>query len=142
MPPRPAAVLGVHASANGLDFARNPAFGHVGQAFIAEFGDQAPSTGKVLSPVGAKVVRVDVTTGVVEDFAVNRGHVQAPASWTGGGGLERPVAARFGPDGTALYIVDFGVFTVDGDRFMPHQGTGVLWRIMPASTADQARGRS
>src|SRR3712207_7832861 len=45
-PPRPAAVLGVHSSSNGLDFSRSTAFGHVGQAFIAEFGDQAPDTGK------------------------------------------------------------------------------------------------
>jgi hypothetical protein len=84
---------------------------------------------------------VDVANGVVEDFAVNRGTVQGPASWTGGGGLERPVAARFDPDGTRLYIVDFGVFTVDGNRFTPHPGTGVLWRITPASTADQAEAR-
>jgi glucose/arabinose dehydrogenase len=140
-PPRPAAILGVHASANGLDFARNPGFGHVGQAFVAEFGDQAPSTGKVLSPVGAKVVRVDVASGVVEEFAVNRGAVQGPASRIGGGGLERPVAARFDPAGTALYVVDFGVFTVDGDRFTPYPGTGVLWRITRSSTADQAAGR-
>jgi glucose/arabinose dehydrogenase len=140
-PPRPAAVFGVHASANGLDFARNPTFGHVGQAFVAEFGDQAPSTGKVLSPVGAKVVRVDVASGVVEDFAVNRGPVQGPASWTGGGGLERPVAVRFDPAGTALYVVDFGVLTVEGDQFKPHPKTGVLWRITPTSTPDDVGAR-
>jgi glucose/arabinose dehydrogenase len=128
-PPRPAAVLGVHASADGFDFSRNPAFGHVGQAFIAEFGDMAANTGKVLSPVGAKVVRVDVGTGVVEDFAVNRGPTHGPASWLGGGGLERPVAARFDPGGTALYVVDFGVLLVRGGQAVPQPRTGVLWRV-------------
>lgn len=128
-PPKPAAVLGVHASADGFDFARNPAFGHVGQAFVAEFGDQAPATGKVWSPVGAKVVRVDPATGVVEDFAVNRGAVNGPASWLGAGGLERPVAARFDPAGEALYVVDFGVLTVQGKEFDARPETGVLWRI-------------
>ena len=44
------------------------------------------------------------------------------------------MAARFDPDGTALYVVDFGVFTVDGERFVPHPETGVLWRITPASS--------
>jgi hypothetical protein len=99
---RSAAVLEVHTSANGFDFSRNPTFGHLGHAFIAEFGDQAPATGKVWSPVGAKVVRVDPATGTVEDFAVNRGAVSGPASWLKSGGLERPVAARFDPAGEAL----------------------------------------
>ena len=52
LPPKPAALFGVHSSANGFDFSRNPAFGHVGQAFVALFGDQAPVVGKVLQPVG------------------------------------------------------------------------------------------
>jgi glucose/arabinose dehydrogenase len=131
-PPRPAAVLGVHSSSNGFDFSRNPAFGHVGEAFVAQFGDMAPEVGKVMAPVGFKVVRVDVESGVVRDFAVNRGAVNGPASRIGGGGLERPVAARFDPAGTALYIVDFGVMTVGPRGPQPHRGTGVLWRITRA----------
>ena len=127
-PPAPAAVLGVHASANGLDFSRSAAFGHVGEAFVALFGDMAPKVGKVLSPVGFKVVRVNVATGVTEDFATNRGKTNGPASWLGGAGLERPVAVRFDPAGTALYVVDFGVMTI-GEQTRPVPGTGVLWRI-------------
>jgi glucose/arabinose dehydrogenase len=127
-PPAPAALLGVHASANGLDFSRSAAFGHVGEAFIALFGDMAPGVGKVLSPVGFKVVRVNVSTGVVEDFAVNHGKTNGPASWLGSTGLERPVAARFDPSATALYVVDFGVMTI-GAQPRPVPGTGVLWRI-------------
>lgn len=128
-PPRPAAVLGVHASSNGFDFSRSAAFGHVGEAFIAEFGDQAPATGKSLHPVGFRVIRVDPGSGRIEDFAVNRSDQHGPASKIGGGGLERPIAARFDPAGTALYVVDFGVLLQAKKGSMPQQGTGVLWKI-------------
>src|SRR5581483_5184210 len=111
-PPEPAAMFGVHSAATGFDFSRNADFGYVGQAFVAQFGNQSPAAGKVLSPVGFKVVRVDVATGVIEDFAVNKGRSNGPASKLGGGGLERPVAARFDPAGRALYVVDFGVMTL------------------------------
>lgn len=129
-PPKPAALLGVHSSSNGLDFARNAAFGYSGEAFIAQFGDLAPVAGKVLGPVGYKVVRVDVTTGEVKDFAVNRGSQNGPASRVGGGGLERPLDARFNPAGDALYVVDFGVMTTTEAGVLPQRQTGVLWRIM------------
>lgn len=128
-PPRPVAVLGVHASANGFDFSRSIGFGYAGQAFIAEFGDQAPTTGKVLHPIGFRVVRVDVTNGHIEQFAVNKGEMNGPASKIGGGGFERPVAARFDPSGNALYVVDFGVLLEGPQGAKPQPGTGVLWRI-------------
>lgn len=140
-PPEPAAVLAVHSSSNGFDFSHNSAFGYVGHAFIAQFGDQSPTSGKVLGPVGFKIVRVDVETGVVEEFAVNKGKANGPASKIGGGGLERPVAARFSPDGSSLYIVDFGVMTVgQGGKVRqpwagseaasePRKATGVVWKI-------------
>jgi glucose/arabinose dehydrogenase len=127
-PPQPTAVLGVHASANGFDFSRSPAFGHIGEAFIAEFGDQAPETGKVLAPIGFRVVRVNVATGMISDFAANRGPTNGPASWLDSGGLERPIAARFDPKGEALYVVDFGVMTM-GKNPEPRKETGVIWRI-------------
>jgi glucose/arabinose dehydrogenase len=131
-PPAPAATLAVHGSSDGFDFSRTAAFGWVGQAFVAQFGDQAPGVGKVLGPVGFKVVRVDIANGVVTDFAVNGGTRNGPASLVGGGGLERPIAARFTPDGSALYVVDFGVLGMRGSRSVPHAGTGVLWRIARA----------
>ena len=146
-PPKPVAVLGVHSSSNMFDFSRSPLFGHVGEAFIAQFGDLSPTAGKVLAPVGFKVVRVNVENGLVEDFAVNRGRVNGPASKIGGGGLERPIAARFSPGGSALYIVDFGVMTLgQGGKVRlpwtqnkvtlePRRGTGALWKITRSSTA-------
>jgi glucose/arabinose dehydrogenase len=137
-PPRPAAVLPVHASANGFDFSRAPAFGHAGQAFVALFGDQAPVVGKAWAPVGFKVVRVDVATGVAHDFAVNRGRRNGPASWLRRGGLERPVAARFDPPGTTLYVVDFGVMTMTSKGSEPRPETGALWRITRTATAAAA----
>lgn len=140
-PPTPTAVLGVRFSSDGFDFSRNPAFGRLGQAFVAQFGDQAPQVGKVVASVGFKVVCVDVHTGVIEKFAVNKGKENGPASKIGGGGLERPVAARFDPTGSSLYVVDFGVITFGpGGKVRepwtkpqataePRKGTGVLWRI-------------
>ncbi|MBI1910768.1 MAG: glucose dehydrogenase [Deltaproteobacteria bacterium] len=128
-PPRPVAIFPVHSSSNGLDFSRNPAFGHAGEAFVAQLGDEAPTTGKVLAPVGFKVVRVNVRTGIINEFAVNKGKQNGPASWLGTGGLERPIAARFSPDGNALYVVDFGVLLQSKKGAEPKTETGVLWKI-------------
>jgi hypothetical protein len=36
-----------------FDFFRSPLFGHVGEAFIAQFGDLSPRAGKVLAPLVA-----------------------------------------------------------------------------------------
>jgi glucose/arabinose dehydrogenase len=128
-PPPPVARFGCHSSADGFDFSRSEAFGHVGDAFVALFGDQTPATGKIVAPSGFKVVRVDVEHGLVHDFAVNRGRTNGPASWLDEQGLERPVAARFDRDGAALYVVDFGVLVQHGAKADARPGTGVLWRI-------------
>jgi glucose/arabinose dehydrogenase len=135
-PPPPAAVFPVHCSANGLDFSRAAAFGHVGQAFVALFGDETPATGKLLAPVGFKVVRVDVATGEIQDFAVNRGDANGPASKLGTRGLERPVAVRFDPSGRALWVVDFGVLRHGDAGARPVRRTGVLWRIARAGASE------
>jgi glucose/arabinose dehydrogenase len=131
-PPKPAAILGVHSSSDGFDFSRGDAFGFKGEAFVAQFGDQAPITGKVVAPVGFKVVRVNVSNGVIEDFATNPGKTNGPASRLRSGGLERPVAARFDRTGAILYIVDFGVLAMSERGAAPQQGTGVLWRVTRA----------
>ena len=127
-PPRPVARLGVHSSSNGIDFSINNSFGYVGQAFIAQFGDMAPNVGKVMDPVGFKVVRVDIETGIVEDFAVNKVPKNKPASLLKSGGLERPVSVQFNPSGDALYIVDFGIL-LTGKETIPLKKTGVIWKI-------------
>jgi glucose/arabinose dehydrogenase len=133
-PPKPAAWFGVHSSSDGLDFSRSPEFGYQGDAFVAQFGDMSPGVGKLLAPVGFKVVRVETNGGIVHDFAVNRGKSNGPGSLLGTGGLERPVACRFDPTGRALYVVDFGVLTEDSQgNPHPRQGTGTLWRITRAA---------
>ena len=128
-PPQPVARFGVHASADGLDFSRSEGFGYVGNAFVALFGDQAPAVGKTLHPVGFRIVRVDTERGMIEDFAVNKDAKNGPASKLGSGGLERPVAVRFSPNGDSLYVIDFGVLIQDKQGSKPQQGTGAIWRI-------------
>lgn len=128
-PPKPIAVLGVHSSSNGMDFSTSNVFGFRGKAFIAQLGDMAPNVGKVLGPVGFKVVMVDAEKGVVEDFAVNKGKKNGPASLLKKGGLERPVAVRFHPDGRSLYVVDFGIIDTSGKGTVSRKGTGVIWKI-------------
>ncbi|WP_460892003.1 PQQ-dependent sugar dehydrogenase [Rufibacter soli] len=132
-PPKPAAILGVHSSSNGLDFSRNAGFGHVGEAFIAQFGDMAPNVGRIYGPVGFKVVRVNPSTGVIEDFAVNKSKTNGPASEMKTGGLERPIAVKFDPTGTALYVVDFGIMPMTEQGPAPKQETGVVWKITKTS---------
>jgi glucose/arabinose dehydrogenase len=128
-PQQPVALFACHSSSDGIDFSRSDKFGHVGEAFVAQFGDQAPVTGKVLGAVGFKVVRVDVSNGVIEEFAINAGKKNGPASMLKTGGLERPLSVRFSPDGSALYIIDFGVLMMNEKGATPLKGTGVLWRV-------------
>jgi glucose/arabinose dehydrogenase len=128
-PPQPAAIFGVHSSSNGIDFSNSDVFGFKGQAFVAQFGDMAPESGKTLFPVGFKVVRVDVATGVIRDFAVNKGKRNGPATFLKKGGLERPVSVRFHPASNALYVVDFGIMKVTEQGPQPQMNTGMIWRI-------------
>jgi glucose/arabinose dehydrogenase len=128
-PPKPFVTFEPHAGANGFAFSPDDAFGFAGDAFVALFGDLAPiTTARLLSPVGFKVVRVDMENRTVEDFAVNR--IQGPASKLPHEGFERPSHCAFGPDG-ALYVVDFGEIEiapeVGGVRVQA--GSGTLWRI-------------
>jgi glucose/arabinose dehydrogenase len=128
-PPRPTAALGVHSSSNGMAFSPGAAFGYERQVFIAQFGDMAPNVGKVMNPVGFKVVRVNVETGVIYDFAVNKGKHNGPATWLDSGGLERPIDVAFNPADNALYIVDFGILQMTDEGSRPLKNTGVIWKV-------------
>ena len=51
-------------------------------------------------------------------------------------GPRRPIDVRFTPAGDALYVVDFGVLTIDSmlkPMSIPH--SGVIWRLQPADAA-------
>ncbi|MGQ9681665.1 MAG: PQQ-dependent sugar dehydrogenase [Anaerolineae bacterium] len=127
-PPQPVVGLGLHVSPCKFDFCRSPAFGSMGQAFVPEFGAilSAPERLVPQPTVGRRVVQVDVDNGTVADLAVNRDRL--PASQTGSGGLERPIQARFGPDG-ALYVVDFGPLELTEQGWEAPAGGGVIWRM-------------
>jgi glucose/arabinose dehydrogenase len=131
-PPKPLASFQTHAAANGFAFSPNPEFGFEGDAFVACFGDLAPITTitKAVTPAGFKVVRVDMQTGQIFDFAVNK--MTGPASKLPHEGFERPSHCQFGPDGS-LYVVDFGIIHIAPERGAIRQqmGTGSLWRIRP-----------
>lgn len=131
-PPHALVPLGVHSASNLFDVSRSKDFGHEGDLFIAQFGDMAPNVGKVMAPVGFQVVRVHPKDATIHTFAVNKPQGEktyGPASYLNAGGLERPNAAKFSPDGNALYIVDFGVMTMGPKGANPRKQTGVIWRI-------------
>jgi glucose/arabinose dehydrogenase len=129
-PPKPITSFQTHVAANGFDFCRDPRFGFQGDAFVACFGDLAPITTitKAVTPAGFKVLRVDMKTHQVVDFAVNK--MTGPASKLPHSGFERPSHCQFGPDG-ALYVVDFGIIHIAPEAGAIRQqiGTGSLWRI-------------
>ncbi|HVK84609.1 MAG TPA: PQQ-dependent sugar dehydrogenase [Kofleriaceae bacterium] len=128
-PPEPTIYFPVHSCATGFDFSRDPAFGHVGEGFVALFGDMAPNVGKVLHPVGFAVMKVNPESGELEFFARNHADEPGPGSKRENHGFERPVAARFDPSGKALYVVDFGVMQMSDRGANPIARTGKLWRI-------------
>lgn len=134
IPPKPVAVFGVHSASNGIDFCRNESFGYMGEAFVAQFGDMAPDVGRIYGPVGFKVVRVNIKTGVVREFAVNKGRINGPASENKGGGLERPTDVKFDRTGSNLYIVDFGIMPVTEKGPAPKKETGVIWKVSRSET--------
>lgn len=123
-PPKLFASFAAHSAIMGFDFNDNPAFAPVGDAFIAEFGSEAPTTtgGKPAPKVGHRVSRIDVRAGQVTPFAINKNGLAASA--TNDGGFERPIDVVFGPNGD-MYIADFGIFPPkEGSR-----NSGVIWRI-------------
>jgi glucose/arabinose dehydrogenase len=126
-PPMPLANFAPHAATMGFDFNPYPVYGPAGDPFIAEFGSEAPETtgGKPLPRVGHRVSRIDMRTGRIFTFAINKSGYAA--SYTGGGGFERPIDVLFGSSGE-MYIVDFGLAEEEED-YIP--GTGVIWRVRP-----------
>lgn len=129
-PPMPFVSFETHTGANGVDFCRDAAFGFYGDAFVALFGDLAPITTvrHATTPADFKVVRVDMQTRRIVDFAVNK--IEGSASKLPHEGFERPSHCQFGPDG-ALYIVDFGAIRIAPETggIQMQKQTGSLWRI-------------
>jgi glucose/arabinose dehydrogenase len=128
-PPMPVVSFTPHAAANGIAISPGGEFGFEGQAFVALFGDLAPvTTPRLTTPVGFKVVRVDLEHRAIHEFAVNR--MAGPASKLPHDGFERPSHCAFGPDG-ALYVTDFGEIEIAPEKagIRIQAGSGSLWRI-------------
>ncbi|MBB2182900.1 hypothetical protein H0486_08425 [Lachnospiraceae bacterium MD1] len=133
VPPAPYASFPPDATIVGFDFDNEGLFGPPGDVYIAEFGSIRPFTYTDVIPqytnVGHRVSRIDMFTGSVTSFAVNRSGF--PSYVTGGGGFGRPSDVVFGPD-EAMYILDTGLNTLeDPNRFIPY--TGVIWRVTRTS---------
>lgn len=126
IPPKPIALFPPHAAAMGFDFNRNRAFGPIGDAYVAEYGPGRPGK-KRIPNLGHRISRIDVKTGRLHAFAVNRSGF--PATHSGDGGFERPIDVVFGRDGD-MFVVDMGI-NRPGEGFYP--GTGVIWRIVRTS---------
>lgn len=129
IPPRPYAVFPPGSTIRGFAFNYNENFGPVGDVYIAEFG--SIRLGEIGGPIivypgtGHRISKIDMATGGVTTFAINR--TGFPSYITQEGGFGRPADLAFGPDG-AMYIVDMGSNTVsEANVFIPN--SGVIWRV-------------
>lgn len=127
VPPKPFVSFPNHSANMGFDFNYNYDFGPLGDAYIALFGSEAPETtgGKPLPCIGHRVSKIDMKTKKVSDFAINKSG--CPASFTDGGGLERPIDIVF-DNHKYMYIVDFGMGAEEEEeKWLPN--TGVIWKV-------------
>lgn len=119
-----------------FDFSPGRRFGHRGDLFVAEFGGPAPHVfvkdGEDKLGIdedyhyrGYRVVRIDLETGIVRDFIVNK--KPGPR----GTGIERPIAVKFSPGGDILYLLDFGVVQSNKAGWRSWANSGILWAVYP-----------
>lgn len=128
IPMRPYAAFSNQSFIVGFDFNYNTSFGYYGDTFIAEFGTGGRIEDSLITfyaGIGHRISRINMDTGEVTTFAINKSGF--PAAISGEGGFERPVDVKFGPDG-AMYIVDFGMNSPSNPSFY-YENTGVIWRI-------------
>ena len=128
------ATFPVQAGAARLDFvpAESAFREYRGSAIIALTGDRAesPASPQESSPVGRKIVCVDVDARRTSDLVFN---TKAAISGRAPGEtvelLERPIDVKFSPDGS-MYILDCG--QIDYENGQPktiHPRTGKLYRL-------------
>ncbi|MGB4337685.1 MAG: hypothetical protein WBK10_03835 [Bacillota bacterium] len=118
---QPVLRLAPHSASTKFAVSTNPAFGHVGQMFIAQLGSGGPAVGGTVA--GYKVVRADLNTCQVHDFLASTNPLP------GGKGPQRPVDVKFDPAGTALYVLDFGTLEGIPSGVIPYCGSGMLWKV-------------
>jgi glucose/arabinose dehydrogenase len=114
-----------------------------GHLIVALSGDRSPfatenAGRKLLEPVGYKLVDIEIdgpNDRNVSDFIRNT--EKLPRSMTKGRNsslLERPIDAKFGPDGD-LYVLDFGQLEVRNGKERVKAGTGQVFRVHQAGSA-------
>ena len=129
-PAQPAARFEPHASAMKFDWSRSDRFGFKGEMFLAEFGDGAPVTSglRAIPHRGFRVVRVNTQNGAVEPFLT----INNPGS-AATRGPKRPIQVLFDRSGDNLYLLDFGVLSINVSTRRAGIDapirTGTLWRI-------------
>lgn len=118
-----------HSAMCDMDVCRSDTFGYRGRLFACEWGTLAPMNSPDSADLdhGFRVICVNTSDGSAESFVHNPR--PGPASAVGSGGLERPVDAKFAPDGS-LYVLDFGVSQVMEKTHLSYGHTGVLWRVV------------
>lgn len=121
---QPLAKLRPHTGAMKFDFAPR-GFDDANRMYLAAFGSADPVTGTVTEPAGSQIVAIDLETGHLEAFAYNKKPGPAGRSLTG---FNRPIDVKFGPD-QCMYVVDFGVFEVNGQVPNAVPDTGAVWKI-------------
>ena len=128
---KPFLTFDSHAGVCGLAFSPGGSFGYEGDLFVAMFGTFAPvTTGVNVRPAGFRIVRVDMKTREVHDFATN--DLPGPAYINQQDGFNRLVDVAFAPD-TSLYILDWGASTLTERGLELVPATGMVWRIYPVS---------
>ena len=110
-----------HTAIQQMAFA-NESFGFGGEAFVTEVGAHG------VRGVGQSVVQVNIdNTTTISDFLTLKNPGEANST------TFRPTGVEFSPNGTALYIVDWGdlLEPPPGGPTIPN--TGVVWKIMPVA---------
>lgn len=126
-PPLPTAVFPTGSTIMGFDFNETQGFGPIGDIYIACFGrvQYEESNEYIQSGVGHRVMRVNVVSGEISTFAINKSGFPEEA------GLSRPTEVLFGSDG-AMYISDMAIADIEKpNTYLPN--TGVIWRIRNTS---------
>ncbi len=103
-----------------------------GNVIITLSGDRAPfatSGHKLISPVGYKLVRVDVDMRQIKDFVYNTRELPAHMLGRDVEAIERPIDVKFGPDG-AMYILDLGQMEMKDGREKVVPGTGRVFKLV------------
>jgi glucose/arabinose dehydrogenase len=127
LPPKPFAIFPNQSYIFGFDFNYIENFGNIGDVYIAEFGSGGRIAGETTpySGMGHRISHINMNTGLVTTFAINKSGF--PSSITGEGGFGRPIQVVFGPD-NAMYVLDMGT-NAPYNPSIYYPNTGVIWRI-------------